>query len=258
MKILVTGSTGKLGSALIKQLMGPSYEVTATSRTKPEGLEHASWVYSDLLTGEGLEEAVKDAEVIIHAATSPLKHAKQIEVSGLERFLSKMPQVKHFIYPSIVGIEEIPFKYYKLKYEAEEIVKNSGIPYSIVRATQFHEFVDNLLLSRTYFNTYIIPGSIKFQTVDTDDFANHLIGLISRGPQGRTDDFGGPEVMTLKEMAELKIRSNNESNKVLSLPLPGNLYKALLNGKNTNLKQKNGKKTFQQYLSDKKVAETTD
>ena len=155
LKILVTGSTGKLGSALIHQLKGSGYEVYATSRRKPEGLGHVDWVYSDLLSGEGLEEAVRDSEVIIHAATSPLKHAKQIEVSGFGRFLTKMPHIKHFIYPSIVGIEDIPFNYYKLKYAAEELLRNGDIPYSIVRATQFHGFVDNLLLSKTYFNKYI-------------------------------------------------------------------------------------------------------
>ena len=127
MRILVTGSTGQLGSALLKQLKGLDYQVKITSRRKPEG-EDFPWVYSDLLSGEGLEEAVKDVDVIIHAATSPIKNSKSIEVAGLEKLLSKVNHIQLFIYPSIVGIEEIPFQYYRLKYKAEELLKNSSVP----------------------------------------------------------------------------------------------------------------------------------
>lgn len=250
LRILVTGSTGQLGSALLNQLKGSKYKVKITSRKKPEDIGPFEWVYSDLLTGAGIEEAVKDVEVIIHAATSPIKNSRIIEVKGLEKFLSKLQHIKHFIYPSIVGIDEIPFKYYKLKYEAEELLKNSSIPYTIVRGTQFHSFVENLLLSKPLFKRYVIPGNIKFQSIDVGEFANHLIDFINKEPQGRTDDFGGPNIMTLREMAELKIKVNNEKNKVLSIPLPGKLYKSFFNGKNTNVSQKIGKVTFEEYLKD--------
>ena len=249
----MTGSTGQLGSALLNQLKGSDYKVKITSRRKPERMGHFEWVYSDLLSGEGLEEVVKDVDVIIHAATSPTKNSKNIEVTGFENFLSKLKHIKHFIYPSIVGIEEIPLKYYKLKYEAEELLKNSSIPYTIVRATQFHGFVENLLLSKPLFNRYVIPGSIKFQSVSVDEFAKHLIDLINKDPQGRTDDFGGPVIMTLREMAELKIKINNETNKILSISLPGKLYKSFRDGKNTKPLQKVGRITFEEHLGNKRV-----
>ena len=251
LRILVTGSTGQLGSVLLNQLKGSDYKVKITSRRKPEGIGHFEWVYSDLLSGEGLEEAIKDVDVIIHAATSPIKNSKNIEVIGFENFLSKLQYIKHFIYPSIVGIEEIPLKYYELKYEAEELLKNSSIPFTIVRATQFHGFIENFLLSKPLFKRYVIPGSIKIQSVDVGEFAKHLIDLINKGPQGRTDDFGGPDIMTLREMAELKIKINNETNKVLSISLPGKLYKSFFDGKNTNFIQRMGKITFENYLRNK-------
>ncbi|MGG3467387.1 NAD(P)H-binding protein [Neobacillus pocheonensis] len=249
----MTGATGQLGSALLNHLKGSDYKIKMTSRRKPEGTEDFEWVYSDLLSGEGLDEAVKDVDVIIHAATSPMKNSRLIEVLGLERFLGKLQHIKHFIYPSIVGIEEIPFKYYKLKYEAEELLKNSSIPFTIVRATQFHGFVESLLLSKPLFKRYVIPGSMKFQSVDVDDFATYLIDFIHKGPQGRTDDFGGPEIMLLREMPEQKIKINNETNKVLSIPLAGKLYKSFVDGKNTNCNQKTGRITFEQYLRNKKA-----
>ncbi len=251
-RILVTGSTGQLGSALLNQLKDSDNQVKITSRRKPEGISHFEWVYSDLLSGEGLDEAVRDIDIIIHAATSPIKNSKNIEVIGLGNFLSKLKHIKHFIYPSIVGIEKIPWKYYKLKYEAEELLRNSSIPFTIARATQFHGFIENLLLSKPFFNRYIIPGSIKFQSVDVNDFAKHLIDLSKMGPQGRTEDFGGPEIMTLKEMAELKIKVNNETNKVLSIPLRGKLYKSFLNGNNTTFNHNLGETTFVQFLINQK------
>ena len=250
LRILVTGSTGQLGSALLKQLKALDYQVKVTSRRKPEGVDF-TWVYSDLLSGEGLEEAVKDVDVIIHAATSPIKNAKNIEVDGFEKLLSKLHHIKLFIYPSIVGIEEIPFQYYRLKYKAEELLKNSSVPYTIARATQFHSFVENLFLSKSIFKRYIIPGRIKFQSFDVNEFARHLIDLVNKGPQGKLDDFCGPEIMTLREMAELKIKVNNETKDVLSIPFSGKLYNSLVEGKNTNPMQKKGIITYEKYLWNK-------
>lgn len=252
LKVLITGSSGHLGSALLEQLLNYDYEVKLTSRRRPNLDKDFEWVYSDLMTGEGLDEAVKDVDVIIHTATSPMKNTKAIDEKGLELLIKKAQHIKHFIYPSIVGIEEIPFNYYRHKYEAEKLLKNSTIPYSIVRATQFHSFVENLLLSKPLFNRYFVPGNIKFQTVDSGEFAKHLLELVDNGPQGRTDDFCGPEVMTLREMAEQKIKINNETNQVVSIPLTGKLYKSLLQGKNTNVNRKIGLVTFAEYLKNQK------
>ncbi|RFU63112.1 SDR family oxidoreductase [Peribacillus glennii] len=252
MNILVTGSTGQLGLALLDQFIHSDCNVRITSRGKPDNANHFNWVHSDILTGEGLEEAAKDIDVIIHAATSPMKNSKSIDVTGLEKFLSQLQHIKHFIYPSIVGIENIPFKYYRHKYEAEGVLKNSLIPYTIVRATQFHSFVQKMFLSKPLLKRYFIPGDFKFQSVDTGEFAQHLIGLINVGPQGRIDDFGGPEIMTLGEMAELQIKVNKEKNKVISLPLPGKLSKAYVAGRNTNGTRKTGKVTFEQFLQNRR------
>lgn len=251
MRILVTGSTGHLGSALLNQLKDSDHEVKITSRKKPKGIEHFKWIYSDLFSGEGLEEAVKDVDVIIHSATSPNKHSKVVEVSGFNELLRRAKNIKHFIYPSIVGIDQIPFKYYKYKLEAENLLKNSSIPHTIVRSTQFHHFVDDLFLSRPVLNRYFVPGNFKCQSVDVNEFAKHLIGIVDKGPQGKIEDFGGPDIVTLKEMADFKIKINNENNKVLSISLPGKLFKAFSNGENTNSTRKMGRITFEDYLRSK-------
>jgi uncharacterized protein YbjT (DUF2867 family) len=250
LKVLVTGATGQLGLALLNQLKDTDYQIKITSRRKPENV-YFNWVYCDFLTGEGIEEAVNDVDVVIHAATSPRKNSDIIDVSGLKKFLDFSQDIQHFIYPSIVGIEDIPMKYYRNKYQAEELLNNSSVPHSIVRATQFHSFVENLFLTKPLLKRYLVPGDIKFQSVHVDDYAAHLIKIISVGPQGKTADFGGPEILTLREMTEMKIKVNNESKKVFNLSFPGKLYKSFLEGKNTNEHQKVGKITFEEYLRNK-------
>ncbi|MEH7415037.1 hypothetical protein V7266_07100 [Neobacillus drentensis] len=89
--------------------------------------------------------------------------------------------------------------------------------------------------------------------MDVSEFANHLIGLVERDPQGRADDFAGPDIMTLREMAELKINLNNEPNKVVSISLPGKLYKSFSDGKNTNPLRKMGNISFEEYLLNKTI-----
>jgi uncharacterized protein YbjT (DUF2867 family) len=247
LKVLVTGATGQLGLALLKQLKDTDYQIKITSRNKPENVNF-DWVYSDFLTGEGFEEAINDIDVVIHTATSPRKNSDIIDVSGLKKFLDLSQDIKHFIYPSIVGIEDIPMKYYRNKYQAEYLLNNSSVPHSTVRSTQFHSFVENLFLTKPLLKRYLVPGDIKFQSVDVEDFAAHLIQMINVGPQGKTADFGGPEILTLREMAKMKIKVNNESNKVVTFSFPGKLYRALVEGKNTNEHQKAGKITFGEFL----------
>lgn len=115
MNLLVTGSSGQLGSTLLKQLNSSDYQVKLTSRKKPEGIEHFEWVYSDLLTGEGIEEAIKDVDVIIHAATSPIKNSKIVEVSGFKEFIGKLHHIKHLFIRPLLG---------SMKYHLNIINKN--------------------------------------------------------------------------------------------------------------------------------------
>ena len=87
--------------------------------------------------------------------------------------------------------------------------------------------------------------------MDVNEFASYLIDLIKKGHQGHLDDFCGPEILSLKEMAELKIKIKKESNTALTIPFSGKLYNALIEGKNTNPMQKQGLITYEEYLRNK-------
>src|SRR5918998_4917063 len=137
-EILVTGGSGSLGSRVVDRLRYPGREVRVLSRSGRPGT-----VQGDLLTGEGLKDAVKGVDVIVHCASSPTK-TRQIDVEGTERLLRAAARegVSHFVFISIVGVDRNPYyPYYRMKLEIERIIERSPVPGTILRATQFHEFV---------------------------------------------------------------------------------------------------------------------
>ncbi len=145
--VLVTGGTGTLGQALTPQLRQAGYTLRVMSRRDaPAGIT-VEWARASLETGEGLDTAVAGTEVIIHAASSSTRRAQQVDVVGTERLLAAAHRagVGHFIYISIVGIEQVPFPYYRYKLAAEKLVEAGGVPWSILRTTQFHNLLDLLL-----------------------------------------------------------------------------------------------------------------
>lgn len=128
--VLVTGGTGTLGQALTPQLRQAGYTLRVMSRRDaPAGIT-VEWARASLETGEGLDTAVAGTEVIIHAASSSTRRAQQVDVVGTERLLAAAHRagVGHFIYISIVGIEQVPFPYYRYKLAAEKLVEAGGGP----------------------------------------------------------------------------------------------------------------------------------
>src|SRR3712207_5750624 len=138
-EILVTGSTGSLGRLVVARLREGGRDVRALSRRG-----HPGTVPGDLLTGEGLERAVEGVGTIVHCASSPTKKTRRIDVEGTQCLLQAASRagVQHLVFISIVGVDRNPyFPYYRMKLEAERIVERSSVPWTILRATQFHDFV---------------------------------------------------------------------------------------------------------------------
>ncbi|XXM70737.1 SDR family oxidoreductase [Lysinibacillus sphaericus] len=254
MKILVTGGTGVLGGSFAALANENGYEVVLASRNKPISSQ-SEWTYLNLETGEGLSDALSGVEVVFHAATSPAKNTEKVDILGTSLLLEECKKrgVKHFVYPSIVGIDDIPMKYYRAKRSAEDMIMNSGISYTIMRVTQFHNLLDKLISILVKFPICVLPSNLKFQTVDVEEVSEKFIQIVRKGPSGRVDDFGGPEILTLKEMY-LTWKGQNQKNRIL-IPLPyfpGKTFKSFQEGKNTNPLSATAVNTWESWMKTKK------
>ena len=131
---LVTGATGTLGTALRPRLTAAGHAVRAASRSPPEETdENLDWIELDLTEGASLESALENIDVVVHTATAPQGDTAAVDVRGTKRLLeaAEVVGVEHFLYPSIVGIDDIPFPYYEHKVAAETAVTESEIPTTI-------------------------------------------------------------------------------------------------------------------------------
>ncbi len=142
-QILVTGGAGKLGRLVVKQLSAAGYCVRGMSRRASPGEDWpgAEWKQADLVTGEGLAEAVQGMDVVVHLAG---KGNWKVDFEGTRRLLEAAQEagVSHLVFISIVGIEKVPYALSKAKLASEDLIEHSGIPWSILRATQFHYLID--------------------------------------------------------------------------------------------------------------------
>jgi uncharacterized protein YbjT (DUF2867 family) len=250
MRILVTGGSGGLGRTFIGAAREKQHAIRATSRDERAGGD-AEWVRADLVTGEGLARAVNGVDVVVHAASDP-KRAELVDVGGTRKLLeaSRAANVAHFVYVSIVGIHEIPLRYYQRKLEAENLVVAGGVPYSILRATQFHAYLDAMLASAARMPLVLaLPTAFRFQPVDTREVADRLLGAIDEGPKRRLRDFAGPDVMTLREAATAWKRARGVRKPIVPVPLPGRVAAAFEAGKNTTLDADRGRVRWTDWLA---------
>jgi uncharacterized protein YbjT (DUF2867 family) len=253
MRVLVTGGAGGLGRSLVRALERDGHAARVMSRrarpaSAPEGVE---WASADLVNGEGLGAAVERVDAVVHAASDP-RRAEAVDVGGTRHLTeaARAAGVAHLVYISIVGVDEIPFGYYRRKLAAEEVIASSGVPYSVLRATQFHSLIDFGLskLARLPF-VMPVPTGFKFRSVDEREVAERLSACVSAGPRGRLPDFGGPQVLTLGEMARTWKSARGVTKRVVNLPLPGAVAAAFRAGKNTAPEAERGRISWEEWLA---------
>jgi uncharacterized protein YbjT (DUF2867 family) len=231
--VLVTGGTGHLGRELVS-LLKPAHQVRVLARVPGQDPE-IQWVKGDLSTGQVITEAVAGARVVLHAATlSPAarrgyflptdfwRSPPEVDVDGTRRLIDEAAQhgVEHFVYISIVGVDRPRGPYLRLKHTAEELVCSGGVPWSIVRATQFHWLLDRMLGKAARLPALALPTAVTTQPADTNDFAAYLLECVADGPGGHRTDFGGPEVLTLGELVQQWQQVRGRTRPVLKVPVP--------------------------------------
>ena len=250
MNVLVTGGTGVLGRHVVAKLRQQGHRARIFSR-EPRG--HVDAVQGDMKTGANLDKAVEGIDAIVHAATEA-RHSLRSrgDIGGTRNLISaaRRANIKHLVYISIVGIDDVPYPYYRTKVAVEGIVKQGEIPWSILRATQFHDLMETLLhgFSRIPGIT-AIPFTWKYQPVDAREVAARLVEVVLGDPQGMLDDFGGPEVRDFKSIAELWLTARKEDRRLVNLPMPFKFSKQFSEGRLTT-EHRSGKVDFGQYLAE--------
>lgn len=213
--VLVTGGTGLLGQQLVPQLVGRGHKVRTLSRRGGTSDGDVEALRGNVMTGDGLEAATQGVDTVVHAATNPRRSARKTEVSGTRNVLAAIEGTDvHLVYVSIVGVDGHRFPYYKAKWAAEQEVTSSSVPWTIQRATQFHDLLD-LFLGLPAFPA---TPNLAFQVVDTGEVAARLADLVEAGAGGRVDDFGGPEVIEVRDLAASRRRITGRRARLLPVP----------------------------------------
>src|SRR6478735_9010559 len=196
MKITVIGASGLIGTKVVDLLTAEGHDVVAASRQS--GV--------DVLTGEGLAEALSGADVLIDVVNSP-----SFEDEAVMDFFNKSTTnlvgaakhagVGHYVALSIVGLDGLPDSgYMRAKVAQEKILTESGLPYSIVRATQFAEFADAITASMTVGDQVRVPDAL-IQPITADRVASDVARAAVANPLNGVVNIGGPEKIPFEQMA---------------------------------------------------------
>ena len=252
MRVLITGGTGALARELLSAAFTLDIALRLSSRRPPaENAPHHEWIGADLTTGAGLPDALRDVTTIVHTA-SDFSRSHQVDVEGTKRLLdaSRRAGVAHLIYVSIVGIDRIPYRYYQHKLAAEQLIERGPVPFTILRATQFHSFIDSLLTTAARC-PLVMPLPVRFQVqpVATRDVARRLVQAILDGPRQHAPDFGGPETLSLADVAREWKAATGIGKPVLPIFLPGRVAAAFRAGRNTVQRGVRGTLTWREWLS---------
>jgi uncharacterized protein YbjT (DUF2867 family) len=211
MKIVVIGGTGLIGSKLVKKLREKGHDAIAASPNT--GV--------NTITGEGLKEALSGAEVVVDLANAPVWEDKAVleffETSGRNLLAAeKAAGVKHHLALSIVGSDRSPDSgYLRAKVAQETLIKASGVPYTILRSTQFFEFVGGIVNSGAEGDVIRLSPAL-FQPIASDDVVANLAELTLAPPLNGIVEVAGPEARPMDKFASEFLAASGDSRKVIT------------------------------------------
>jgi uncharacterized protein YbjT (DUF2867 family) len=238
--VLVTGGTGHLGRDIVADLKEAGFRVRVIAR-KPGEDPDVEWIRGDLATGEGIAGSASGARAIVNAATySPIavrgmrpidlfRTPSAVDLDGTRRLMDEAARagVGQFLHVSIIGIDDAPLPYARLKREAERAVRASSIPWTVARAAPFFYLIERTFVGLVKAPIWPLPARNPFQPVDSRDFAAYLVDAVGRNEQGTLREFAGPEILTIGEVAEQFQASRGISRRIINAPLPGPVARAV-------------------------------
>jgi uncharacterized protein YbjT (DUF2867 family) len=246
MEILVTGGTGTLGRVVVERLQGRGHVPRVLSRSAGPGR-----LAGDLETGAGVSDAVRGVDAVVHAASRPGHDVAQATtlLAALHEEGVRTGRTPHLVFVSIVGVDRVPLRYYRDKVEVERLISASGVPWTVQRATQFHDLLATLLGVLGRSPVLPVLAGASFQPVDVRDVADRLADLVAGPPAGRVPDLGGPQVRPMADLARAWLGATGRRRLVLPVRLPGGLARAVRGGGLLAPHGADGRITFEDYLA---------
>ena len=254
--ILVTGGTGTLGRRVVPRLQAAAGIVRVLTRRSLDPAKGIEYATGDLATGAGIEAAVERVETIVHCAGSAT--GDEDKAVNLVRAASRAG-VRHLIYISVVGADTIPvvsgvdramFGYYASKRAAERIVAESGLPWTTLRATQFHDLTLTTVRAMTRLPVVPVPSGWRFQPIDTSEVATKLAEFALGEPAGLLPDLGGPRVYEMTELVRSYLQASHRRRPIIPIRLPGKAAAAFRSGANLTPEHAMGQRTWEEFLAD--------
>ncbi|WP_290860675.1 SDR family oxidoreductase [Hamadaea sp.] len=245
--ILVTGGTGTLGRQVVPLLRETGAKVRVLSRQARTGDEGVEYAVADLLTGEGVEAAVDGAEIVVHLAGG--QKGDDVATRTLAAAARKFG-VRHLVYISVIGVGRVPLGWLRMKEAAEQAIEDSGVPWTTLRAAQFHDLVLKTLQGMTKSPVVPVPGGMRFQPVDTHDVAVRLVELALGEPAGLVPDLAGPQVYEMRDLITGYLRATGKRRLLLPIRVPGAAGKAYRDGANLTVTGADlGTRTWEQFAA---------
>jgi uncharacterized protein YbjT (DUF2867 family) len=261
--ILVTGGTGTLGRQVVPRLRNAGRDVRLLSRHGGAAEDGIRYLTGDLATGQGIEPAVDGVETIVHLAGT--NRGDEVKARNLVRAASQAG-VRHLVFISVVGADRIPvtsridramFGYFASKRAAEQVIAGSGMGWTTLRATQFHDLALLTVRQLARLPVVPVPAGWRFQPIDAGEVAARLVELALGAPAGLVADVGGPRIYELAELVRSYLRATHRHRPILPVRTPGGAARAVRAGANLAPERAVGRRTWEEFLAERVSPGTT-
>ncbi|MDQ2689772.1 MAG: NAD(P)H-binding protein [Chloroflexota bacterium] len=256
--ILVTGGTGTLGHHVVERLRRAGRPVRVLSRSGVGHDPDLALVRGDLETGEGIDAAVRGAEVIVHLAGT--MKGDEVKARNLVDAAARAGGIRHVVYISVVGADTMPVEsaidratvgYFASKHAAERIIAESGFPWTILRATQFHDLALKTVAAMARMPVVPAPKGWRLQPVDPREVADRLVQLADGEPAGYVPAIGGPRIYAMTELVRSYLHVMAKRRPIVELPMPGKGAAAYRAGANLAPDRAVGRISWEEFLAER-------
>ncbi|MFE6867873.1 SDR family oxidoreductase [Kitasatospora sp. NPDC057692] len=228
--VLVTGGTGTLGRHVVPLLRrAAGREVRVLTRKPRPAADGVAYAAGDLLTGEGVDAALAGVEVVLHLA-GDAKHDEATTRTLVDA--ARRAGVRHLVYISVIAADLVPLGYFRAKHAAERIVAGSGIPFTTLRAAQFHDLTLKTAAAMAKLPVVPVIDGIRWEPVDARDVAERLVRLALDAPAGAVTDLAGPAVRSLGDLTRDYLAAAGRRRPALPLRVPGKVGRCYREGVN--------------------------